>query len=125
MSIRISKKHGVNPTIPHCFFCQKPKNEVILAGKLPGDEEAPRGAVWDRNPCDECRHHMETGIIFISVKPDEKTTDNPYRTGGWVVIKEEAVRRIVKPATLADDICKKRVAFVPDDAWDMIGLPRE
>ena len=38
-SIKISQKHGVNPTIPICFWCGKEKNEIALLGKLPGDAE--------------------------------------------------------------------------------------
>lgn len=41
------------------------------------------------DPCDKCRDYMEQGILLISVDP-KRTQDrhNPYRTGGWVVIKE-------------------------------------
>jgi hypothetical protein len=118
--MRLSEKHGVNPTIPHCFFCGEAKNEIILAGRLPKDEPAPKNMVWDKNPCDKCEKHMEAGIVLISVRNGEKG-DNPYRTGGWVVMKEEAFRRIFKNC---DDAISKRVAFVPDEVWDMIGLPR-
>lgn len=56
-SIRISEKHGANPTIPICFFCGEDKNEVALLGKLSGDKEAPM-RMWingDYEPCDECK----------------------------------------------------------------------
>lgn len=118
--MRLSEKHGVNCTIPHCFFCGEAKNELILAGRLPHDAEAPKGKVWDKNPCDKCKGHMEQGIILISVKNGEEG-DNPYRTGGWVVIREEAFSRIFNGC---DAAIKKRVAFVPDEVWDKIGLPR-
>lgn len=117
--ILLSKKHGVNPTIPLCFYCNAPKNEIILTGHLPNDTEAPKNVVWDKVPCDKCQAWMEQGIILISVR-DGETSDNPYRTGGWTVIKEEAFRRIFKDC---DDVLKKRVAFVPDEAWNKIGLP--
>ncbi len=69
---------------------------------------------------------MELGIILISV--DEKKSDgnmqNPWRTGGWVVIKEEAVRRIFEGAPILDQVLDKRMAFISDEAWDTIGLPR-
>lgn len=42
--VKISPKYGVNPTIPCCFFCGKPKNEIALLGKIGGrgeDLEAP------------------------------------------------------------------------------------
>lgn len=32
-SIKVSPKYGVNPTIPVCFFCGKPKNEIALMGE--------------------------------------------------------------------------------------------
>lgn len=40
-SIRLSPKHGLNPSISVCFFCGEDKNEIILPGKLEGDAEAP------------------------------------------------------------------------------------
>ena len=41
-SIRLSKEHGVNPAIPICYFCGEEKNEIVLAGRLPQDVEAPK-----------------------------------------------------------------------------------
>jgi hypothetical protein len=122
--ITISQKHGVNPAIPKCFYCLKDKNEIILAGRLPKDAEAPRGAVWNKEPCDECKGYMQQGVILISVRTGETDQDNPYRTGGWVVVREDFIRRIVQPESLANQILTKRVSFVPDDAWDMLHLPR-
>jgi hypothetical protein len=114
--LTLSRQHGVNPAIPLCYFCGEPKNEVILAGRLPGDAEAPHNAVWDKHPCDKCEAHMKQGIILISVQAGSDR-DNPYRTGGWVVIKETAYARIFGPPP-------QRVAFVEDEAWDKLGLPR-
>jgi hypothetical protein len=123
-SIRLSPKHGLNPAIPICFFCNKPKNEILLPGLMKGDQEAPKNMVWDKQPCDECKGHMAMGVILISV--DEKLTDdrdNPYRTGGWCVVKDDFIARTVTPDELKNDILKRRVAFIPDDAWKMMGLP--
>lgn len=122
MSIRLSKKHGVNPAIPVCFLCQEKKNEIILCGRLKGaDEQAPQNAVWDMEPCDKCKEWMAQGIILISVRDGETDMKNPYRTGGWTVIKEEAFRRMFKGC---DEVLKKRVAFLPDEVWNAVGLPR-
>lgn len=124
MSIRLSPKHGVNPAIPLCFFCLEPKNEIILPGRLgPDDREAPRSTVWDYRPCDKCKGYMEMGVILISTR-DGESGNNPFRTGGWAVVKDEAVRRFVTDPAMADEICEKRVAFLEDRTWDMIGLPR-
>jgi len=67
-SIRLSKEHGVNLAIPICYFCGEEKNEIVLAGRLPQDVEAPKHAVWDKNPCDKCKELMRMGIMLISVR---------------------------------------------------------
>jgi len=124
-SIRLSPKHGLNPAIPLCFFCNEPKNEILIPGRMRDDMEAPKNKVWDMHPCDECAAHMKIGVILISVD-EKKTTDmkNPYRTGCFVVVKDDFIKRAVTTPELLDEILKKRVAFIPDDAWDLMGLPR-
>ena len=123
MGVRLSKKFGVNPAIPLCFFCNKPKNEVILAGQLANDAEAPRHAVWDKHPCDECAGWMSQGVLFISIKDDEPQSDNPFRTGRWCVIKTEAVERLPIDDETREHILAKRVAFVEEKVWAEFGLP--
>ena len=120
-SIQLSKKYGVNPSIPVCYFCNQEKNELILAGRMKEDAEAPRKAVWNMIPCDKCKEFMKQGIILISVK-DGEGGRNPYRTGGWVVVKEEAAKRMFGET---NRILETRVGFLEDTAWDTIGLPRE
>lgn len=122
--IKLSPKHGLNPSISVCFFCGEEKNEIVLPGKLKGDVEAPRKAVWNKIPCDKCKEYMRQGIIFIGV--DERlTTDrsNPYRTGKFAVIKEEAVKCAITNKELLADIIRQRVAFVTNDLWDLLGIP--
>ena len=125
MNIPFSDKHGVNPTIPKCFFCVEDKNEIILMGKLKNDVKAPRGMVFDQVPCDKCAGYMKQGVILISVD-EEKTDDpkNPWRTGGWVVVTADAVSRMPFEDSSRKDILKKRAAFISDELWDLLGLPR-
>jgi hypothetical protein len=123
--IRLSKQHGFNPTLAMCFFCNKPNNTIVLLGRLPEDAKAPHQAVVDHEPCEECKEWMVKGIICISVRdpksPEEEK--NPYRTGGWAVVTEDYIRRSVQPTEQAEVICKKRVCFIPDEAWMALGLP--
>ena len=119
----LSPKHGVNPSINVCFYCGKPK-EVLLLGRLKGDKEAPRQAVFDMEPCDECRSWMEQGIIFISVRDGETNRTNPHRTGGWAVIKEKAVQSIL-PKNIFEKARKARFVFIEDTVWEHLGLPGE
>tara|TARA_Y100000592_G_C5376392_1_gene271188 strand:+ start:122 stop:493 length:372 start_codon:yes stop_codon:yes gene_type:complete len=123
MSIRLSEKHGVNPSIHVCYFCQKSEDgEIVLAGRLPGDKKAPHRASWHEEPCAECRGYMKQGIILISVR-DGEPRGNPYRTGGWCVVREDAVRRIF-PEAIAEEAASMRFCFVEDAPWDIMGLPR-
>ena len=119
--IQISEKHGVNPSVSQCFVCMKDVG-VVLFGKMKGDVEAPRRVCLNKEPCDECKKHMSIGVILISVRDGEEG-DNPYRTGGWVVVRDEFIARIVKPKELADEIIRMRMTFVPDEAWKLLGLP--
>jgi len=143
MSIRISKEHGVNPSVGLCFFCQKAK-EVVLLGALsparrdvlfgpghsshsdtPHSAEAPHEAIYNMEPCDECEGFMKQGIIFISVDPDKSGDDHlsPWRTGGWCVVTEDAVKRWFK-GTMLNSVLHRRFSFVEDAVWDQLGLPR-
>jgi hypothetical protein len=77
--------------------------------------------------CGECKELMHQGVVFISVRDGEEGKDNPYRTGSMCVLREEAVRdRLpIQPDELKEQIISKRMCFVPDAAWDMLGFPRE
>jgi hypothetical protein len=121
-SIRLSEKHGVNPSLLVCPVCGKDSG-VALLGHMPGDAEAPH-KMLDHTPCDECQDYMSQGVILISVD-ESKTTDpkSPYRSGGWVVVREEAATRMFKSPML-EDVLRMRVAYITDDAWDQLGLPR-
>lgn len=123
-SIRISEKHGVNPSLDVCYICGRAKG-VLLLGRLAGDAQAPREICRDKEPCDKCKEYMLIGIIFISVRDGWNGVGEPYRTGKLVVIKEEAVKEITKPGPLLDSILRSRVCFIEDQTWDRLGMPKE
>lgn len=66
MSIRVSPKHGVNPSLSACFFCGGDKNEIVLTGMMRGDVQAPHRAVWNKEPCDTCQGYMKSGITLLA-----------------------------------------------------------
>jgi hypothetical protein len=124
MSIRISKQHGVNPSLVQCFYCGEDYG-VALLGALPGDKPAPHRGVWNYEPCPKCADFMKMGVLCIGV--DESKTDdpkNPYRDGNFCVVTTEAIARIVQPPTLVDEILRRRVTFIDGETWMKIGLPR-
>lgn len=64
--IRLSDKHGVNPSVYKCFWCGGDIG-VALFGRLKDDVEAPRTCYVDYDPCDKCKETWERGVIFIEV----------------------------------------------------------
>ena len=102
-SIKISPKHGVNPTICTCMWCGKPKNEIALLGRLKGDVEAPMYSTIDYEPCDECASVWQQGVALIEVVTHSKDgrpafTKGPigedlYPTGRISVVTAEAAQR--------------------------------
>jgi len=74
--------------------------------------------------CSDCRKLLEQGVAFISVKDGEKS-DNPYRTGKFCVIKQDAVERMPIDKELKEGIIAKRVCFIEDEVWSKLGFPTE
>lgn len=120
-SIKISPKYGVNPTIPVCFFCGEEKNEVALLGRIgkgKEDIEAPRHALLDYEPCEECLKKMATGIALIEVSNTPNSDNQPpiienaYPTGNWWVVDEDFVRSNIQPSELAEQVIVHRKCLV-------------
>ena len=102
--ITLSPKHGVNPCIPICCWCGKEKNEIALLGKMKGDAEAPRSAILDYEPCDDCLEKFGLGVVLIEVTDIDPSDKRPpiqsqkgvklYPTFSHSVIKLEAAKKI-------------------------------
>lgn len=101
-SIRLSPKHGVNPTIPICFWCGKQKNEIALLGRMNrADDEAPMtGMVLDYEPCDKCKEQFKKCVVCVEVTQYPNQDGQPpmcesrYPTGRYVGITPEAATRV-------------------------------
>lgn len=120
-NIRLSPKHGVNPTMGKCMWCGEPTNEIALLGKLKGDEKAPRYSVLSYEPCDKCKEIWNQGVALIECTPNEFEDGRPpftkdsdgvavYPTGHLFVIKPEPV------STLFNRECKAGDIIAIDDA---------
>ena len=107
-SIRLSKKHGVNPTICKCFFCGESKGIALLGqiGDLRKGEdiEAPIECVMDYEPCEKCQENMDKGVTLIEVTDIQPIDNRPamtakgglkvYPLGSYCVVTPEAVKRV-------------------------------
>lgn len=99
-SIRLSPKHGVNPSITHCECCGK-EIGIAMFGKLKGDIEAPKDVFMGL--CDDCQKVIDQqGLMIIEVR-DGETGKNPYRTGRIVGITKDAKERMFKD--ISSPIC--------------------
>ena len=108
-SIKISPKHGVNPSLINCFFCGESKG-IALMGKLKNDAEAPKTCIVDYEPCDKCKENMTLGVTLIEATeenlyglPSVKASNcdlELYLTGRWCVLKEERAKEIFNDENL-------------------------
>ena len=111
-SIKPSPKHGLNPTIPVCFFCGNEKDEIALLGKIDReDSEAPRKLVMDFVPCEECQKKFAEGVLIIEVTQTPEyigmpIAENAYPTGRYVVLKPEAMNGDFKAGSKA--LCHRK-----------------
>ena len=120
--IKLSPKHGLNPTIPVCFFCGEDKNEIALLGQI-GDRrkgediEAPRKMILDFEPCEECQKKFAQGVLLIEVTTSPEyigmpIAENAYPTGRYVVVRPKALNGDFKAGSKALVLKKDFTAMI-------------
>ena len=126
-SINLSKNHGVNATMPICFWCGEDKGEIALLGKLPGDKEAPARCVVDYEPCDTCKGHFSKGVWVIEIASDKTKFANPpmdkkgaVPTGRSMVLADNFFIRTLDDEELIDSILKSRKTFMDEETFTNI-----
>ena len=126
--VRISEKHGVNPSMGQCFWCGGDDGTILLVGRLPGDKEAPRRIFHSYDPCDECKTNMALGIALVEAREFENFDRQPliqkqpnevYPTGRWIVMKPEAVNRVFHGIDM-EAIAKHKKVFIDPEAFERI-----
>ena len=128
--MRIGKK-GLNPTMPLCHYCGKPKNMIMLKG-LEGEKWAKKNGrpdgempmtVYvedDIEPCDECK---KKGIALVeAVLNAQKRTK--YTGNGWLVTEECIERLVGKDSDLYKRAMETRVILIDADTAEQIGLKK-
>jgi len=85
----------------------------------------------DMEPCPKCKIAMEKGVILITIdnsksEPgwERSRMPNPYRTGYYIVVSEEFIRRAL-PDNLAEFGLKNRWMFVEHEVADRFGMLKE
>ena len=132
-----TKPNILGVALTKCFYCLE--GDKILLNKtltphMASKVEKMNGCVLDMEPCPKCAEYMKQGIIFITIDDDKSEQDwnkphpgedhfipNPYRTGGFAVIKEDAEARFM-PKEMTDFAIKHRYMFIEDAAAKKIGM---
>lgn len=113
-SIPVSPEHGLNPTMAVCFWCGEHRGDIGLLGQIDDeDSEAPREAVLDYEPCDECKEEMSLGITIA------ECTEPGKPTGRWVVVSERFLENVTDEQQ-RETIRKERKVQVSPDAFEQL-----
>lgn len=124
-SIPLSKKHGVYPSLMVCIICGE-STGIALRGRLPNDEKAPRKAVYEVEPCDDCKKkYLEDGVMLVEAEMVDvrvwkggqyQYVQRPVPNGTLSVLKTEAFKKVFnKP------VPEGRIAFVEIGLLTKIG----
>lgn len=97
-NIPLHPEHGLNPTIPICFWCGEEKNEIAFLGNK-CKKEAPKHTMLDYEPCNKCQEKWNQGVALLEVQNDPITKDQPpltpktdhYPTGRFLVLDKKAI----------------------------------
>jgi hypothetical protein len=108
-SIRLHPQHGLNPTMPICFWCGEETGEIALLGAA-YKKEAPRRMVLNHDPCTRCSEQMALGICIMECGG---TMNHPEPTGSWVVITEDAARRLLTADMLERTLLARKAYMEP------------
>jgi hypothetical protein len=95
--LKISPKHGLNPSMMACPVCGKDTG-VALCGYMRKDEKAPV-RMLDLDPCKDCREELDRHAAegFVIVLLDDSYSEGPFWPWfkSYVVVKHEAARKIL------------------------------
>ena len=122
----MTNNNTVRVALTKCFYCGG--NSDILMNKTPTKHlakkvESMHGKVVSMEPCQTCKEYMKLGIIAITY--DEKLTDdkkNPYRTGGFFVLAEHTIAKLIDDEELLRHILSSRFFFMQHEVAETTGL---
>jgi len=124
------QKLGV--ALTKCYFCGE-GHQIILNTRLSASAakrvvEDFDGKVVDMTPCPKCEEMMKQGVALIVIDEskchpgwNKETLPNPYRTGHFMVVRDEAIKRIFHGEAV-EFALKHRFTFVDIAAATAVGL---
>lgn len=125
MAVRISPKHGANPTIPVCLYCGKEKDEIVICGRINRkDDQMPLNSVIDAIPCENCQELWKNGIVLIRacdtkhenmVPVTAQNNQKVWLDGSTILLREEAAQRMFDTHMVKGDR-----AYLEDKVFDVL-----
>lgn len=106
--IPISEKHGLNPTLDTCMICGE-AFQILLLGKLPNDEEAPK-QICTGQVCPKCIDKFKENNERIYIE----YSDNNL-TGRYAILPD----KVLVSEYLAN-IGEKRVFYLESNIFNNI-----
>ena len=92
MSLRLSKKHGLNPSLLVCPICGKDVGIALLGAN--GGKKAPYQMI-SMELCDDCKQKVKEGNTFIlSAK---QTSDGIKLTGAYITVPNDCLNVLIPP----------------------------
>lgn len=92
--IKLSPKHGVNPSILRCFACGEEMGIALLGRINKEDDEAPK-EIMDGSLCPNCQSAVNKGGLIIVETKEEKAETAQDRTGRMVIVSKEYKERLL------------------------------
>lgn len=105
-----------------CFYCGKLEQIIIMQSVAGTDQISQfegKTVQFIDGGCAECKEWMKQGVIVISTKDD----DPEYRTGGWWVLKDDAIKDMFEKE-FADEVLSTRCMFIRDSDHIKLGLKK-
>ena len=143
----MSQQPSLEVALTKCYYCGEGDRIVLNIRLHPGfayQVKQMHGKVIDTAPCSKCEEWMKQGIILITIddkksgdgwsKPDlveykergitktYRPPPNPYRTGGFFVITEDAMNRLVHGDEIKSFAVLHRFMFIEHEAAEKLGL---
>lgn len=91
-NIRLSKEHGLNPSIDTCLICGS-EIGIALFGDSYKDNTGHKSKApmytCTGNICDKCKAKIDEGYAFILEVTDNSTKEHIERTGRYACCKPE------------------------------------
>lgn len=122
------KEQGNRVAMHVCMWCGEDDSIVMLtAAHVPAHKGLPRRAVFNPNPCHNCKASMDKGITCVEVSPYADGYEIQFQckmTGRWCVVTEDSFDKMLnddaESVTLREQAKKKRILLFDTQTFEQV-----